>query len=53
MHTGGRWEREGRSLEPGLREESDRRGDTTYFGLKNALGAEQRGKGTSNERPGI
>lgn len=46
-------EREGRGLEPGLREESDGRGDTTYFGLKNTLGAEQRGRGTSNERPGI
>ena len=45
-------EKEGRSLEPGLREESDRRGVTTYFGLKNTLGEEQRGRGTNNERPG-
>ena len=46
-------EREGRSLQPGLREESDGRGDTTYFRLKTTLRAEPRGRGTSSERPGI
>lgn len=44
MHAGGRGEREGRSLGPGLRgrwtRESEGKGETTYFGLKNTLGAE-------------
>ena len=57
MHAGGRWGE--RRKEPGAWTkgggglESEGRGKTSYFGLKNTLGAEQRGRGTSNERPGI